>query len=114
MTLLCNLGSRCHQTSFSGTKFNFPKLAKIAQKIGVLYAKKYTSLKKVHYCRAGSGGSDYYELRKKKVNKIVYLAQLEWLVLAGGVEMELGERGSVKSHFDSCPTPGMGGKSSLN
>ena len=50
----------------------------------------------------------------EKVNKIVYLAQLEWLVLAGGVEMELGERGSVKSHFDSCPTPGMGGKSSLN
>ena len=50
----------------------------------------------------------------EKVPNIVYLAQLEWLALAGGVEMELGERGSVKSHFDSCPTPGMGGKSSLN
>ena len=51
--------------SFFWTIFNFPKLAKLAQKIGVLYAKKYTSLKKVHYCRAGSGGSDYYELCRK-------------------------------------------------
>ena len=43
------------------------------QKNGVFYAKKYTSLKKVHYCRAGSGGSDYYELRKKKWTKLSIL-----------------------------------------